>query len=136
MGLDLGAVPLIRLADAKDIAHAAMMALSSGAFGGLVWDVRTPSALTRGAMTAIGMLANRHDVAVILLCHEKETSGIARSIGVDWSANVSCRLGDAIDFLDQIEVIVTADRRHRFRERRRFEQPCSKEIADLRELLA
>ena len=131
MGLDLGAVPLIRLADAKDAAHAAMMALSSGAFGSLVWDVRTPNALPRGAMTAIGMLAKRHDVAVMLLCHEKDTSGIAGSIGVDWSANVSCSQGDVTDFLDHIEVTVTADKRHRFYDRRRFEQPCSKVLAEL-----
>ena len=121
VGIDLEAMPILRLADAKDAAHAAMMAVASGAFGGLIWDLDAPEQLTRGTLTALGMLARRHHVAIVLLCHGKKMP----SLDVDCAGQITRRKSaSSTGALEQIELELISNRRHRFHEHRQLDQPC------------
>lgn len=124
VGIDLDAMPILRLCDARDGAHASMMALASGAFGGLIWDLDAPQKLTRGTLTALGMLARRHDAAVLFLCHCQKPPPVE----ADWSAQVRMRGvvsgASSASVFDRVELELMSNRRQRLREHRHLDQPC------------
>lgn len=79
-GVDLGALPIVRLAEAADAARAADHLLRSGAFGLVVLDVGDAARLPPALLTRLQGLALHHDAAVVFLTDKPPTAASISSL--------------------------------------------------------
>ena len=70
-GVDLEALPVVRVPDALWAARAADRHVRSGAFGLLVVDLGEGMVLSAGRQGRLAQLAHRHDTALLCLCTEE-----------------------------------------------------------------
>ena len=71
-GIDLDALPVIRVPDAPSAARAADKLLRSGAFGLVILDLGTQSAIPPPLQTRLLGLASKHDAAVLFLTEKPD----------------------------------------------------------------
>jgi recombination protein RecA len=79
-GVDLAALPVVRVADAAATFFAADLLLRSGSFGLLVADLGVPPAVPSTALARLAGLARRHQTALLLLTRTA-SSPAAGSLG-------------------------------------------------------
>ena len=77
-GIDLDALPVIRVPDALTASHAADQLLRSGAFGLVVLDLKTQARMHLAVQSRLAALARKHHAA--LLCLTRKNKG-ASSLG-------------------------------------------------------
>ncbi len=77
-GIDLAALPVIRVPDALTASHAADQLLRSGAFGLVVLDLKAQARMPMAVQSRLAALARRHHAA--LLCLTRKQKG-APSLG-------------------------------------------------------
>ena len=77
-GIDLAALPVIRVPDALTASHAADQLLRSGAFGLVVLDLKAQARMHMAVQSRLAALARRHHAA--LLCLTRKQKG-APSLG-------------------------------------------------------
>lgn len=79
-GVDLAALAMVRVADARTAARAADRLLRSGAFGLVVLDLGSDSELPMPLQSRLVALAQKHDAAVLCLTHKPARSGSIGSL--------------------------------------------------------
>ncbi len=67
LGLDLGALTVVRAPDAAQAARAAGLLMRSGALGAVVLDLGDPGAVSAGAWARLRAWAERHEAALVVL---------------------------------------------------------------------
>ena len=77
-GIDLAALPVIRVPDALTASHAADQLLRSGAFGLVVLDLKAQARMPMAVQSRLAALAHRHHA--VLLCLTRKQKG-APSLG-------------------------------------------------------
>ena len=85
LGLDLGALTVVRAPDSAQAARAAGLLLRSGALGALVLDLGEPSAVSAGAWARLRAWAERHEAALVVLT----PPGARLDALVSWRANTA-----------------------------------------------
>lgn len=95
MGVDLGALPVIRCPDGRSMARAADRLARSGAFGLLVLDLGATGDVPLPLQTRLAGLARAHNIAIVFLTEKNEEAPSLSSL-------ISLRVGATRTSLDEL----------------------------------